>query len=318
MNLKKTLLDILTYRRPHDSKGEQAFIKKYMDRFEAIEFEGEIAGFRFDNLKESKNKILWSCHIDTVHNPKNDDVIQQIFVDSKNNTVFIDEKNSDCLGADDGAGIALMLSMIENDVHGCYLFHRGEELGRIGSSLIAKNMENYLSTFTHAIAFDRRGTDSVITHQSSNRCCSDLFADQIALLLKGSFKKDSTGSFTDTYSYLSVIPECTNISIGYDLEHTPKESLNLDHVLSLDKTICSINWADLDLVNDRDPSQIDNYYDGEWWNKNHFYLNDPSFYDLESMNINDRYHYLKSLNKTDLVNLIEDLLYFYDGAKHLE
>jgi len=318
MDLKNTLLDILTFRRPHNSNGEKAFIKKYMSRFEPIELQGEIVAYRYDNLKDSKNKILWSSHIDTVHDPKNKRIKQDVYLDSKANIIFIDEKKADCLGADDGAGVALMLSMIEHDVHGYYLFHRGEELGRIGSSKIAQFMTEHIATFTHAIAFDRRGTGSIITHQSMSRTCSDRLGDQLADLLGGSFKRDNTGSYTDTYSYYDLIPECTNISIGYDSEHSPRECLDLDHVISLSSAICSIDWAGIDLITDRDPSALDDYYRGDWWSSYSFGGYDLSIYDLESMNMTDRYHYLKSLDKLDLVNLIEDLLFEYDRGKYIE
>jgi hypothetical protein len=37
-----------------------------------------------------------------------------------------------------------------------------------------------LKDINKVISFDRRGTDSIITFQSSQRCCSDKFGDALA------------------------------------------------------------------------------------------------------------------------------------------
>ena len=223
------LLDIMTYRREHDSKGEQAFIKKYLKGFNPIKNKaGEILAYSYEVKKKSKNNILWSCHIDTMHRSDPNTIKQDVYLDQFD-VAFVDDKD-DCLGADNGAGVFLMLEMIEARIAGTYVFHRGEEKGCWGSSQIARDHEDFLKTFTHAIAFDRKGTTSIITHQSGSRACSDKVGLQLASLFGMNYRLDDTGVYTDTAEYTHLIPECLNISIGYANEHTSKESLNVAHV----------------------------------------------------------------------------------------
>jgi hypothetical protein len=47
------------------------------------------------------------------------------------------------------------------------------------------------------------------------------------------FKADDTGSFTDSANYTHLIPECTNLSIGYENAHTETERLNLFHLIEM-------------------------------------------------------------------------------------
>ena len=59
------------------------------------------------------------------------------------NTSFLDKSgDATCLGADDGAGIYIMLRMIETKKPGLYVFHRGEERGGIGAkATVTKHAE---------------------------------------------------------------------------------------------------------------------------------------------------------------------------------
>jgi hypothetical protein len=47
------------------------------------------------------------------------------------------------------------------------------------------------------------------------------------------YAPDNTGSFTDTANYVRLIPECTNVSVGYDHEHGPSEVLDVVHLVAL-------------------------------------------------------------------------------------
>lgn len=246
------LLDIMTYRREHGSKGEKAFIKHYLKGFNPIKNKaGEIIAYSHEIASKNKNRILWSCHIDTMHKKDPDVIKQDVYLDSFN-VAFVDDK-ADCLGADNGAGVFLMLEMIEARIAGNYIFHRGEEMGCWGSSQIASDHEDFLKTFTHAIAFDRRGTTSIITHQSGSRACSDKLGNQLAKLFGMNYKLDDTGVYTDTAEYTHLIPECVNISIGYLNEHTSKESLDVEHVMALRDKMLAIQWDKITLKIDRKP-----------------------------------------------------------------
>jgi putative aminopeptidase FrvX len=76
------------------------------------------------------------------------------------------------LGADDKAGVTILLWMIEHNIKGLYYFFLGEEVGCKGSKLVAaKHKLEPIQHIKKVISFDRRGTDSVITFQSYSRCC---------------------------------------------------------------------------------------------------------------------------------------------------
>ena len=101
-----------------------------------------------------------------------------------------------------------MLWMIQNNVPGLYYFFHGEEVGCIGSGLASSmSIKDFKGNYDRIISFDRRGTDSVITYQSSTRCCSDDFADSLARQLNLSgmkYRKDD-----DKILYLLITKEKT-------------------------------------------------------------------------------------------------------------
>ncbi len=157
------------------------------------------------------------------------------------------------LGADCKAGVTLMLHMIQQGVKGLYYFFFAEEVGCIGSLKLAKaHLKNplaHLQNISKVISFDRRGTGSVITHQSGQRGCSDRFATALVgeLNSKGPFnyQTDPTGICTDSLSFFSIFPECTNLSVGYYNEHLKTEYQDMDHLEKLGETVLKVDWESL-------------------------------------------------------------------------
>ncbi len=215
------LLDMLTYCRPHDSEGEMAFVEKFVIPYDPEVFLDPVTTQRIAYvLKIGDTPVLWSCHVDTMH-PNNAPVRQDIKYDEECGMVYKDDKMP--LGADNGAGVWLLLEMIDAGVPGTYIFHRGEERGGIGSSSMAANYEEFLAQYKWAIAFDRRGTGDIITEQMVGKTASDTFALAMADMLNKAgmdYAPCPNGTFTDTANYAYIIPECTNVSVGYDSEAT--------------------------------------------------------------------------------------------------
>lgn len=223
------LLDMHTFRRPARSKTERKFINKFL-----IPLKLEVDKYGNYYKQVGKSSVLWACHTDTVHTEGG---LQSLGFDMAEFGIS-EKQKSNCLGADDTAGVWLMVQMIEAKVPGLYIFHRDEEGGRKGSEWVAKYMSKYLAHIKFAIALDRKATTSIITHQMSRRCCSGDFADSIAAQLDLGYKADDTGSYTDTVSYVDLIPECTNLSVGYYNAHSSFERLDRDHIFKLrDKLI---------------------------------------------------------------------------------
>ena len=154
------------------------------------------------------------------------------------------------LGADDKAGMVVLLYMIENKVPGLYYFFLGEERGCIGSGKVAKDFNKVFPYIKKVISFDRRGTKSVITHQMSGRCCSDEFANELSSRLNVvestfEFRPDDTGVYTDSAEFVDIVEECTNISVGYQNEHTTREVQDIDHLAKLCRAIVKIDFESL-------------------------------------------------------------------------
>ncbi len=122
-----------------------------------------------------------------------------------------------------------MREMFLAGVPGRYIFHYGEEAGCEGSSDLAKYSPETLEGIKYAIALDRAGTSDIITSQLGDTCCSDEFAQSLIDALGLPYTPEY-GSYTDTASYVDIIPECTNLSVGYSGAHSNRESVDFAHV----------------------------------------------------------------------------------------
>lgn len=244
---EKRIGEILSYRRPHDSDGELEFIMRFIMPLkpklieEAIRVQGE-------EMKEvhafivtvpspdgpAYDKRAFCAHTDSVHNRTISDKRQSIGFDAERHEFYVNNpKQRDCLGADDGAGCYVLFRMIEAKVPGMYVFFRGEERGGIGSTYVSEKRADLFEGVKYAIQFDRRGTQSIITEMMCGMTCSDEFANSIAGALEMGHRTDPTGTFTDTANLAEIVPECTNISVGYESEHSAAETLDTDYLLAL-------------------------------------------------------------------------------------
>lgn len=253
MKKLQKLLNILTYKRPAGSDSELAMIKRYIDVLPNVYSDGY--GNRILRVG-TDNTTMFSCHTDTVHRTAGR---QKPLYDKVRGEIFIN--GTECLGADDGAGIIIMIHLINAGINGLYVFHREEEIGGKGSSYIQKETPELLDGIERCIAFDRKGADSIITHQGMERCCSDKFTEEFAQeLMKGNnsdivFFPDDTGSFTDSANYTQLVPECTNLSCGYSAEHTNAEILDVVFLKKLIESLIQVKFDDL--ISDRNPNMVE-------------------------------------------------------------
>lgn len=259
---------LLSTKRPHGSKTNERITEwlrtQLPFQLSKAAFLDGAGNLHVDNRSLDSHKTLFVAHVDTVHRSEGKNKI------NKTKTHWY--AKGDVLGADDGAGVALLFHLIWSNVAGYYIFTQGEERGGVGARYLAERMPDLLREFDRAIAFDRRGIDSIITHQGWGRCCSDAFGDALADALMEHndnlmMLTDDTGVYTDTAEFTDIIPECTNISVGYDREHTQSESLNLVHYQQLSSAVVQVDWDNL--PTSRDPSvaetKYDDYASGGWW-----------------------------------------------------
>lgn len=171
-----------------------------------------------------QSDVAFTCHMDTVARPKSKAPV--VSINAMGVAYVSNPWEADCLGADDAAGIAVLLTMLEHAVHGRYCFFKDEEVGCYGSSHSAADKTGFWTGVKAMISFDRRGDDIVIAQRGSN-CCSNEFATELAQRLGRDSGKIKSGIYTDSAEFVHLIPECTNVGVGYQNEHTPEEVLDL-------------------------------------------------------------------------------------------
>lgn len=260
---KKAIINVvltkaLSLKRPHRSQTNTLFtewlancLPEHLQNKASLD---KVGNLHVDARINANNRTLFVAHVDTVHREEGHNKIR------KTKTHW--HADGAPLGADDGAGVAMLMHLIHGRVAGYYIFTQGEECGGIGAKHLAEHHKDLLAQFDRAIAFDRRGVDSVITHQGWSRCCSDTFAQALADDLNVDerlmYLPDDTGVYTDTAEFVDIIPECTNISVGYALEHSVNESLDMLHYQTLATRVLAINWDAL--PTDRDPTIKEDKY----------------------------------------------------------
>ena len=264
--LHKTLARALSAKRPHNTVAVSDFtewlfnaLPAELKSFTSVDGAGNL---HIDN-RVAGSRTLFIAHVDTVH--------REVGANKIRKTASTWYADGAALGADDGAGVAMLMHMMHSGVKGYYIFSQGEECGGIGAKYLEKNHADLLKQFDRAIAFDRRGTDSIISHQGWSRCASDTFCQALADALNLHdenlmYTPDDTGVYTDTAEFTDIIPECTNISVGYDHEHSQQETLNIHHYELLSQAVLQVEWDKL--PTDRDPT-VPEYkqtkYDTAWW-----------------------------------------------------
>ncbi|MFV1943454.1 hypothetical protein VPH49_21820 [Pseudomonas luteola] len=245
----EVLYDILKRPRFADSDGEAYVIEKYLLPLPNAWLDP--CGNIWVQVGTGAT-TMFACHTDTVHKMKAPNVEYALLYDNG----MLTQEGSTCLGADCGTGIWIMLNMIEAGVPGLYIFHREEESGRIGSEWIVENMASALGGMgiKRCISFDRKGTKSIISHQSGERCCSQAFIDDLAAQLgtkKHEFEADDGGSYTDSYAYRGIIAECTNLSVGYYDQHSKGESQDVPFAAWLVNRLIQVDWESISV--EREP-----------------------------------------------------------------
>lgn len=277
---EQRIAEMLSYRRAHDSEGEAEFIKRFILplRPTALCDEDSVVHalhLRIPNADGSPSDRAFCAHTDSVHNRQITTARQAVGFDTLRREFFVsDEKQRDCLGADDAAGCYVLIRLIEAGVPGMYVFFRGEERGGIGSSFTVSQAPELFEGVKHAIQFDRRGTSSIITEMMRGRTCSDQFAKALGAALCIGHKIDPTGSFTDTANLAEIVPECTNVSVGYEHEHSAQETLDARYLLALvDHCIDAFSDSGLQLPVERMPGEYEDArsfrgygsYERDWW-----------------------------------------------------
>ncbi len=257
------LITMMSYKRPAYSASEKAFA----DRFLLPVFGNPDRFGNFIHIVGDQPDVLFAAHYDTVHKTEG---MQGVTMDHATGMMTKTAFDGECLSADCTTGVWLQLNMIEAGVEGVYVCHAAEEIGGIGSRGIVNswvdfqnrdsniNAYPWLDYIDAVISFDRLGTTSVVTHQTGERTCSDIFGYSLIDLLSGQWnlELDKHGVYTDSMEYAEIVPECTNISVGYYQQHTSKETQDVFFALTLLEKLKEADWGRLEIEREPTPLSI--------------------------------------------------------------
>lgn len=315
------LTNILEIKRPHNGRGEARLISEFITPMAPVELAnpktGEVYAFV---MQVGVSRTLFTAHLDTVHSTEGTSLLK-----IEDDILSVD--GGGVLGADDGAGVWLLLRMIQAGKPGMYMFTRGEEKGGIGAKGVASHHSSVLGMVDRAIAFDRKATHSIITHQGwGNRCCSDKFANALADGLSDTmsnlgsdffFAPDDGGVYTDTAEFTDDIGECTNVSIGYYNEHTQAEHLDLTYLLAMEQACIAFDWESLPTV--RKPGEFETGLYGTPYKSFGGYPSNTAYVDINevrSMTLRDLVKWVKQSEPEEVAYMIDDLIATIDTLEY--
>lgn len=232
MNIKEKFLELTKYNTPY---GTESILEPLLPK--------GIKKDEFGNyyIRIGKSKTMFTAHLDDASWGGSTEKVNHIF-----NGDMIETDGTTILGADDKAGVTILLYMIEHNIPGTYYFFLGEECGMVGSEGILKIKEDWFSAnFKRCISFDRKGYGSIISKQLGKKCCSDDFVESLIKQYDIPHINDPGGIFTDSAAFIDIIPECTNISVGYFYEHSNYEKQDIKYLEKLAKSSLKVKWDEL-------------------------------------------------------------------------
>lgn len=238
-NVIKTFMELVKYTSPY---GYEDNI--YGDMLESLGFKMTADENYILTVGDGSSKTLFVAHLDTADRGQPKVVNAHI-----NQDYWAVTDQTSVLGADDKAGVAILIYLISQNVPGDYLMVIGEEVGCVGSRKFAAELAP--DKYDRAIEFDRFGMSEIITHQMGIRTASDEFALALSHQLNAasdgtiSLSPSSYGVYTDTKEFVHAIPECTNIAVGYVQQHTVNEKQDMIYLNQLAKAAAKVKWDEL-------------------------------------------------------------------------
>lgn len=220
--------------------------------------------------------VLLSAHMDTVRGVLSD----RTLID-KNGKIT---SSKGVLGADDRAGIAIILAVLRNmknlDFNGVIkvAFSREEEIGCIGASMIDSNW--YAKTDL-AIVVDRRGNRDIVVGCGSAFCSDSVgnFMEEVSGLTDMDWKCVE-GGISDAMVFSENGVNSINLSAGYMNEHTAMEYA----VISDMRDTVRLILQTFGVINSFYEGFKDIGYENKWvksWNRNYKYgtVNNRQYYE---------------------------------------
>ena len=187
---------------------DQTSLKKTVVRFMRKKYDKVVETDKYI-YAEGEIPVALVAHMDTVFKvpPTN------VFYDKQKNVMWSPEG----LGADDRAGVFMIMSIVNAGFRPHIIFTTDEEIGGIGAKEITKK-KNPFADLKYIIQLDRRGSTDCVFYDCDNK-------DFVKYVESFGFV-ETWGSFSDI-SYLCPAwgVAGTNLSVGYKNEHSVSETL---------------------------------------------------------------------------------------------
>ena len=227
--MKSRLIRLLNiYGVSSEEKQVRKYIRKELkslvDYMKTDDYGNLIAVKEFGNV-ENGPVIMLNAHMDTVTGVSKKKVVKE------ENGIFraYDRGLKSVLGADDRAGIAIVLSIVENvpsSFNGTIkiAFTREEEIGCVGASQMD---DKFYKDVDLSITFDRRGNKDIVVGTYGVPFCSNEVGNALENISKSNnFEyKCVEGGISDAYEFSAYNINSVNLSVGYENEHTKDEFL---------------------------------------------------------------------------------------------
>jgi di/tripeptidase len=191
-------------------------------------------------LKIGQSDTIFMSHVDNFTESSKD--VCHIFDGD-----FIKTDQTTILGADDKAGVSIMLHMINHQIPGLYCFFKAEEHGCLGSKAFKIEHFKMLHAFKKCVSFDRKGYSDIVICQNNINTASAMFALDLINKLNLNYKIIEHGGSTDSSVFKYIIPECINISVGYFQQHSFRESVNITFLSKLADRCLNVDWQGLNI-----------------------------------------------------------------------
>lgn len=177
-----------------------------------------------------------------------DDVSPKVFeVERVFDGRFFSTTGQSILGADDKAGVAVLLYLIEVRKPGRYFFFVREEEGHLGSKAMKIARPELFAGLNKILSIDRKGYSSIVYRQGGITASPE-FARELSnsFCERGMFlNPDDTGISSDAAVFSDRIAECVNLSAGYFKAHSPREICDMKFLEKLAFAISDIDFDSL-------------------------------------------------------------------------
>jgi hypothetical protein len=191
-------------------------------------------------------RVILAAHLDTVSGKKP----REVRVSG-----YVAKGIGGMMGADDKAGVALILWLVSLGYSGPqdvgYALFVGEESGCIGATEALD--AGVLPNAQVMVSLDRRSTSDIITYQAGQATASQEAGEWLAREL-GMGHELARGIWTDSAAFAGAIPECLNVSVGYDGAHTDNDTQDLFYLDELAGALAGVAWSDMPVA--RKPAEV--------------------------------------------------------------